>query len=101
MPMTVVADQGTHLLTTDGTRYAVIERRSNSFYNCHDRTGKAFQPMTFPASRRYLMPMTGQTRKPRKRPLRRSPHAEPSLPGGCSEAYSVAPPSIATSAPVM
>jgi len=38
MPMTVVADQGTHLLTTDGTRYAVIERRSNSFYNCHDRT---------------------------------------------------------------
>jgi hypothetical protein len=36
--MTVVADQGTHLLITDGTHYAVIERRSNSFYNCHDRT---------------------------------------------------------------
>ena len=47
MTITVVADQGTHLLITDGARYAVIERRNNRLYNCHDtqRTGIAAKDM--------------------------------------------------------
>ena len=36
MNVTIVADQETHLLITDGSRYAVIERRSGHLYNCHD-----------------------------------------------------------------
>jgi hypothetical protein len=36
MTITVVTDQGTHLLITDGTRYAVIERRNDRLYNCHN-----------------------------------------------------------------
>jgi hypothetical protein len=36
MTITVVTDQATHLLITNGTRYAVIERRNNRLYNCHD-----------------------------------------------------------------
>ena len=36
MKITVVADQGTHLLISNGDRFAVIERRNDRFYNCHD-----------------------------------------------------------------
>jgi hypothetical protein len=36
MAVTVVAQQGTHLLIADGSRYAVIEQRDNHLYNCHD-----------------------------------------------------------------
>jgi hypothetical protein len=35
MPVSIVADQGTHLLIADGDRYAVIERHEDRFYNCH------------------------------------------------------------------
>jgi hypothetical protein len=35
MQATVVADQGTHLLITDGARFAVVERRAGHFNNCH------------------------------------------------------------------
>jgi hypothetical protein len=37
MTVTVVAEQGSHLLITDGERYAVLERRDDHLYNCHDR----------------------------------------------------------------
>jgi hypothetical protein len=36
MAVTIVAEHGTHLLIADGERYAVIERRQDRFYNCHD-----------------------------------------------------------------
>jgi len=36
MPVTIVAEQGSHLLIADGERHAVIERRGNALYNCHD-----------------------------------------------------------------
>ena len=36
MEFKVVAEQGTHLLIAHGERYAVIERRNDRFYNCHD-----------------------------------------------------------------
>jgi hypothetical protein len=36
MPVAVIADHGTHLLIADGERYAVIERREDHLYNCHD-----------------------------------------------------------------
>jgi hypothetical protein len=36
MPIAIAAQQGSHLLITDGERYAVIERREDHFYNCHD-----------------------------------------------------------------
>jgi hypothetical protein len=41
MNVRIVTDQGTHLLIADRQRYAVIERRNDCFYNCHDdkRTG--------------------------------------------------------------
>jgi hypothetical protein len=41
MTISIVEDQGTHLLIASGERYAVIERRDNRYYNCHDdkRTG--------------------------------------------------------------
>jgi hypothetical protein len=41
MTITIVADRGTHLLISDGKQCAVIERRNDHFYNCHDdrRTG--------------------------------------------------------------
>ena len=35
MTISIVADQGTHLLIADGKRYAVVERRNDRFYNCH------------------------------------------------------------------
>ncbi len=37
MTVTVVAEQGSHLLITDGERYAVLERRDDHLYNCHDK----------------------------------------------------------------
>lgn len=36
MTVTVVAEHGTHLLIANGDRYAVIERREDHLYNCHD-----------------------------------------------------------------
>jgi hypothetical protein len=36
MDVTIVADEGTHLLIASGDEYAVIERRNDHFYNCHD-----------------------------------------------------------------
>ena len=36
MTVTVVAEQGSHLLIADGERYAVVERREDHLYNCHD-----------------------------------------------------------------
>jgi hypothetical protein len=36
MPVTTVAQLGSHLLVTDGDRYAVIERRNDQLFNCHD-----------------------------------------------------------------
>jgi hypothetical protein len=36
MDVTIIADQGTHLLVAQYGRYAVVERRNNSLYNCHD-----------------------------------------------------------------
>ena len=36
MAVTVVAQRGTHLLISDGSRYAVIEQRDDYLYNCHD-----------------------------------------------------------------
>jgi len=35
MDVTIVTEQGTHLLITCGGRFAVIERRNNRLYNCH------------------------------------------------------------------
>ena len=34
--ISIVSEQGTHLLVSDGTRFAVVERRNQQFYNCHD-----------------------------------------------------------------
>lgn len=36
MVVTIVADQGTHLLISQNSRYAIVERRNNRLYNCHD-----------------------------------------------------------------
>lgn len=36
MIITIVAQHGTHLLIADGERYAVVERREDHLYNCHD-----------------------------------------------------------------
>ena len=36
MDVTIVAEHGTHLLITRSGRFAVIERRNNRLYNCHD-----------------------------------------------------------------
>jgi hypothetical protein len=36
MTVAIIADHGTHLLIADGQRYAVIERREDHLYNCHD-----------------------------------------------------------------
>jgi hypothetical protein len=32
----IVEEQGTHLLIGHGDRFAVVERRNNRLYNCHD-----------------------------------------------------------------
>jgi hypothetical protein len=36
MDVTIIADQGTHLLIARGDQFAVVERRNNYLYNCHD-----------------------------------------------------------------
>jgi hypothetical protein len=36
MDVTIVADEGTHLLITQGGKFAIVERRNNHLYNCHD-----------------------------------------------------------------
>jgi hypothetical protein len=36
MDVTIVADEGTHLLITQGDKFAIVERRNNHLYNCHD-----------------------------------------------------------------
>ncbi|MEA2742835.1 MAG: hypothetical protein QOG25_1206 [Acetobacteraceae bacterium] len=36
MNITIVADQGSHLLVARGDEHAVIERRNGLLYNCHD-----------------------------------------------------------------
>jgi hypothetical protein len=36
MGVTIVADHGTHLPIRRDDRFAVIERRNNRLYNCHD-----------------------------------------------------------------
>ncbi len=36
MDVTIVADEGTHLLVTQGDQFAIVERRNNHLYNCHD-----------------------------------------------------------------
>jgi hypothetical protein len=36
MDVTIITEQGTHLLIARGDRFAVIERRNNCLYNCHD-----------------------------------------------------------------
>jgi hypothetical protein len=35
MDVSIVADQGTHLLVRQTGRFAIIERRANQLYNCH------------------------------------------------------------------
>ena len=36
MDVIIVDDQGTHLLIAQGERFAIIERRNNRLYSCHD-----------------------------------------------------------------
>jgi hypothetical protein len=36
MNVIIVEEQGTHLLIGCGDRFAVVERRNNRLYNCHD-----------------------------------------------------------------
>jgi hypothetical protein len=36
MPVTTVAQLGSHLLVRDGDCYAVIERRNDQLFSCHD-----------------------------------------------------------------
>ncbi len=36
MDVIIAADEGTHLLIGQGERFAVVERRNNKLYNCHD-----------------------------------------------------------------
>lgn len=36
MKISIIEDQGTHLLIESGQRYAVVERRNNRFYTCSD-----------------------------------------------------------------
>jgi hypothetical protein len=36
MDVTINSEEGTHLLIACGDRFAVIERRNNRLYNCHD-----------------------------------------------------------------
>jgi hypothetical protein len=35
MDVTIIAEQGTHLLIGRGDRFAIMERRNNRLYNCH------------------------------------------------------------------
>jgi hypothetical protein len=34
--VSIITEQGTHLLIARGDRFAVIERRNNRLYSCHD-----------------------------------------------------------------
>jgi hypothetical protein len=36
MNVTIVAETGTYLLVARDNRFAVVERRNNRLYNCHD-----------------------------------------------------------------
>jgi hypothetical protein len=36
MDVTIVADEGTHLLIAQDSKFAIVERRNNHLYNCHD-----------------------------------------------------------------
>jgi hypothetical protein len=36
MDVTIVEDQGTHLLISQNDRFAIVERRNGRLYNCHD-----------------------------------------------------------------
>ena len=36
MDVTIAAEKGTYLMVARGDRFAVIERRNNRLYNCHD-----------------------------------------------------------------
>jgi hypothetical protein len=36
MSVTIVAQRGSHLLIANQEHYAVIERRQDRYYNCHD-----------------------------------------------------------------
>jgi hypothetical protein len=36
MDVTIVADEGTHLLIAQDGKFAIVERRNNHLYNCHD-----------------------------------------------------------------
>ncbi len=36
MDVIIVAEHGTHLLIGQGDRFAVVERRNNKLYSCHD-----------------------------------------------------------------
>jgi len=38
MSAIIVDQEGSYLLIAEGTRFAVIERRNNHFYNCHGGT---------------------------------------------------------------
>ncbi len=45
MTVTIVSQQGSHLLIADHDRYAVIERRHDQYFNCHD-AGRAGIPVS-------------------------------------------------------
>ncbi len=36
MTVTIIADRGSHLLVSQGERCAIIERRADRLYSCHD-----------------------------------------------------------------
>ena len=36
MKVSFVEESGSHLLLTRGDRFAIVERRNNRLYNCHD-----------------------------------------------------------------
>jgi hypothetical protein len=48
MNVTIITEQGTHLLITCDDRFAVIERRNDRLYNCHDgkREGIPLEDLT-------------------------------------------------------
>ena len=35
MSLSIVAKEGTHVMISNGGRYAVIEQRADQFFNCH------------------------------------------------------------------
>lgn len=54
MTVKVVAERGSHLLITDGERYAVVERREDHLYNCHDRARAGIPAKDISAAGRIL-----------------------------------------------